>query len=129
LDAGLATLLCKRIIIVRSKEVKPESNLAEPSKKVYGSKMAVLPMMMTMMMMRLRRPMKTSARVTGQWTDNRSLELLSLKQDCQSFKRDVPSDLITAVQTDAMAILLHQFRSYKPLQTQYKALLNGHFKR
>jgi hypothetical protein len=39
-------LPCKRII-VKSKEVKTRSNLAESSKEGYGSERAVLPMMMT----------------------------------------------------------------------------------
>jgi hypothetical protein len=49
LDARLATLLCKRkITVAKSKEVKTGSNLAESSKEGYGSKRAVLPMMMMM---------------------------------------------------------------------------------
>jgi hypothetical protein len=41
---GLTTLLCKQIV-TKSKDVKTECNLAESSSKEdYGSKMAVLPM-------------------------------------------------------------------------------------
>jgi hypothetical protein len=40
------TLLCKKITVVKSKEVKTRHNLAESSKVGYGSKRAVLPMMM-----------------------------------------------------------------------------------
>jgi hypothetical protein len=40
------TLLCKKIIVAKSKEVKSGCNLAEPSKKGYGSKRHVLPTMM-----------------------------------------------------------------------------------
>jgi hypothetical protein len=51
LDARLTTLLCKNIIVAKSKEVKTGwSNsryLAEFSKEGYGSKRAVLPMKMT----------------------------------------------------------------------------------
>jgi hypothetical protein len=42
-----------RIIVAKSKEVKPGCNLAESSKESYGSNRAVLPMMMMMMMMLL----------------------------------------------------------------------------
>jgi hypothetical protein len=49
LDARLTTLLCKSISIAKSKEVKTGSNLAGSSKEGYGSKSAVLPMMMIMM--------------------------------------------------------------------------------
>jgi hypothetical protein len=48
LDAGLTTLLCKKITDAKSKEVKTESSVAESSKEGYGSKGAVLPMI-TMM--------------------------------------------------------------------------------
>jgi hypothetical protein len=53
LDARLTTLLCKRIIVAKSKEVKTGSYLSESFKKGYGSNSAVLPMMLllTMMMM------------------------------------------------------------------------------
>jgi hypothetical protein len=51
LDARLATLLCKKIIVAKSKEVKTGYSLAESSKEGYGSKWAVLPMMMIMMIM------------------------------------------------------------------------------
>jgi uncharacterized membrane protein len=40
------TLFCRNITAGKSKEVKARSNLAEYSKEGYGSKMAVLPMMM-----------------------------------------------------------------------------------
>jgi hypothetical protein len=46
LNARLTTLLCKKIIVAKSKEVKTRSNLAELFKKGYGSKRTVLPMMM-----------------------------------------------------------------------------------
>jgi hypothetical protein len=39
----------KKIIVAKIKEVKPGSNLAISSKEGYGSKRAVLPMMMMMM--------------------------------------------------------------------------------
>jgi hypothetical protein len=42
----LTTLLCKKIIVAKSKEVKPGCNLAESSKEGYGSKRAVFSMMM-----------------------------------------------------------------------------------
>jgi hypothetical protein len=45
----LITLLCKKTVIAKTKEVKPGSNVVEFSKEGYGSKWAVLPMMMTMM--------------------------------------------------------------------------------
>jgi hypothetical protein len=49
LEARLATLLCKKkIIVAKSKEVKPGCNLAEFSKEGYGSKRAVLPTTMIM---------------------------------------------------------------------------------
>jgi hypothetical protein len=51
LEARPTTLLCKQIIVAKSKEVKTGSNLAESSKGGYGSKSAVLPMMVMMMMM------------------------------------------------------------------------------
>jgi hypothetical protein len=47
LDARLATLLCKEITVVKSKEVKTGWYLAESSKEGYGSKRAVL-LIMTM---------------------------------------------------------------------------------
>jgi hypothetical protein len=46
LDARLTTLLCKKIIVAKSKEVKTGCNLAESSKEDCGSKRPVLPMMM-----------------------------------------------------------------------------------
>jgi hypothetical protein len=39
-------VFCKRIIVAKSKEMKSVSNLAEFSEESYGSKGAVLPMMM-----------------------------------------------------------------------------------
>jgi hypothetical protein len=39
------TLLCKKCIVAKSKEVETGSNLAESSKECYGSERAVLPMM------------------------------------------------------------------------------------
>jgi hypothetical protein len=48
LDARPTTLPCKQIIVAKSKEVKTGCNLAESSKEGYGSKRAVLPMMMMM---------------------------------------------------------------------------------
>jgi hypothetical protein len=42
-------LLSKNIIVAKSKEVKTGCNMAEPFKEDYGSKRAVLPMMMMMM--------------------------------------------------------------------------------
>jgi hypothetical protein len=38
LGARLTTLLCKRITVAKSKEVKITSNLAESFKEGYGSK-------------------------------------------------------------------------------------------
>jgi hypothetical protein len=51
LDARLTTLLCKKIIVTKSKEVKTGCNRAESSTEGCGSKRTVLPMMMMMMMM------------------------------------------------------------------------------
>jgi hypothetical protein len=45
------TLLCKKMIVVKSKEVKTRSNLAESSKESCGSKRAVLLLLLLMMMM------------------------------------------------------------------------------
>jgi hypothetical protein len=42
----LTTLLCKQIAVTKPKEVKIGCNLTESSKEDYGSKRAVLPMMM-----------------------------------------------------------------------------------
>jgi hypothetical protein len=47
LDARLTTLLCKKIVS-KSKDMKTGSNLTEFSKEGYGSKRAVLPMMIMM---------------------------------------------------------------------------------
>jgi hypothetical protein len=46
LEARLTNLLYEKIIVVKSKEVKTESNLGEPSEECYGLEGAVLPMMM-----------------------------------------------------------------------------------
>jgi hypothetical protein len=46
LDARLTTLLCKKIIVAKSKEVKSRSNVAESSKEGYGSKSVVLLLLM-----------------------------------------------------------------------------------
>jgi hypothetical protein len=54
LDARLVNLLCKRITVAKSKEVKTGCNLAESSKEACGSKMAVLPVMVMMMMMMMK---------------------------------------------------------------------------
>jgi hypothetical protein len=51
LDARPTTLLCKRSIVAKSKEMKTGCNLADFSKQSYGSRNAVLPVMMMMMMM------------------------------------------------------------------------------
>jgi hypothetical protein len=51
LDAVLTTLLCKNLIVAKSKEVKTGCNLTKSSVEGYGSKGAVLSMMMMMMMM------------------------------------------------------------------------------
>jgi hypothetical protein len=48
LDARLTTLLCK-IYWIRNRKKKNRCNLTESSKEGYGSRMAVLPMMMMMM--------------------------------------------------------------------------------
>jgi hypothetical protein len=45
----MTTLLCEKIVVAKSKEMKPGSNLTESSEQGYGSKMAVSPMMMMMM--------------------------------------------------------------------------------
>jgi hypothetical protein len=46
LDTRLITFLSENIIVAKSREVKTGSNLVESSKEGYGSKGAVLPMMM-----------------------------------------------------------------------------------
>jgi hypothetical protein len=46
LDSRLMTLPCKEIIVAKFKEVKTGCNLAKSSKEGYGSKRAVLPIMM-----------------------------------------------------------------------------------
>jgi hypothetical protein len=51
LDAGLTSLLCKKIIVAKSKEVKTGCNLAESCKEGCGSKRDVFPMMMMIIMM------------------------------------------------------------------------------
>jgi hypothetical protein len=50
--ARLTTLLCDKITVAKSKEVKTGFNLAETSKEGYGSRRAVLPMMMLMIKVR-----------------------------------------------------------------------------
>jgi hypothetical protein len=47
LDAGLTTLLCYKIVVAKSKEVKTGCNLSESNKEGYGSKKAVLPVVMS----------------------------------------------------------------------------------
>jgi hypothetical protein len=44
-------LLCETIIVANSKEVKTGPNLADSSEEGCGSKRAVLPMMLMMIMM------------------------------------------------------------------------------
>jgi hypothetical protein len=53
LDPKLATLLCKKIIVAKSKEVKTGCNLAESSKEGYGSKRAVLLMILMMVIYKI----------------------------------------------------------------------------
>jgi hypothetical protein len=48
LDARVTTLLYKKRVVEKSKEVKTGSNLTESSKECYGTKSAVLPLMMMM---------------------------------------------------------------------------------
>jgi hypothetical protein len=48
-DSRLTTSACNKTTVAKSKELKTESNMAESSKKGYGSKRAVLPMKMMMM--------------------------------------------------------------------------------
>jgi hypothetical protein len=43
------TFLCKKIIISKSKEVKPGCNMAESAKECYGSERAVLSVMMMLL--------------------------------------------------------------------------------
>jgi hypothetical protein len=43
---AVMTLLCKRTIVTKSKEVKTGCNLAGPSEDGHNSKRAVLPMVM-----------------------------------------------------------------------------------
>jgi hypothetical protein len=50
LNVRLTALVCKRIIVAKSKEVKTGSNLEESSKEGCGSEKVVFPMMMIMMM-------------------------------------------------------------------------------
>jgi hypothetical protein len=50
-ERRLINLLCKRITVAKSREVNTGWNLAESSNEDYGSKRAVLPMMMMMMTM------------------------------------------------------------------------------
>jgi hypothetical protein len=46
MHARLRTLLCKKITVPKSKGVTTGCNVTESSKEGYGSKRAVLPMMM-----------------------------------------------------------------------------------
>jgi hypothetical protein len=46
LGARLKTLLCKKVIVAESKEVKTECNLEESSKEGCSSKRVIFPMMM-----------------------------------------------------------------------------------
>jgi hypothetical protein len=46
LDARLTTLLCKKIIVAKSKQVKTGSNPVESPKEGYGSKRVALPMLL-----------------------------------------------------------------------------------
>jgi hypothetical protein len=48
LDAEVVILLCKKVIVAKSKEVKIGCNLAESYKEGYGSERAVLPTTMMM---------------------------------------------------------------------------------
>jgi hypothetical protein len=57
-DVRVTALLCKKIIVAKSKEVETRRSnshewtiLAETSEEDYGSKRAVLPMMMMLIMM------------------------------------------------------------------------------
>jgi hypothetical protein len=58
------TLLCKKIIVAKFKEVKTGCILAESSKKGYGSKRSVFPMMMMMMMMMIMTTMMKTTTTT-----------------------------------------------------------------
>jgi hypothetical protein len=49
----VTTLLCEKIILIESKEVKTGSKLVESSKEGYGSKSAVFLMMMMMIVSKL----------------------------------------------------------------------------
>jgi hypothetical protein len=49
-DTRLTTLLCKNNDCAKWKEAKTGSNLAESYKQGYGSKSALLPMMMNIIM-------------------------------------------------------------------------------
>jgi hypothetical protein len=49
LDAEITTLLCKKITVAKSKEVETSCNLAGSSKEGDGSKRAVLPVTIMMM--------------------------------------------------------------------------------
>jgi hypothetical protein len=48
MNARLTILLCIKIIVAKCKELKTGCNLNESSKEGYGSKRAVLPMIMMM---------------------------------------------------------------------------------
>jgi hypothetical protein len=57
LDSRLMTLLCKKNIVAKSKAVKTGCNQPESFKKCYGTKRAVLPVMMIMIMMMIMKTM------------------------------------------------------------------------
>jgi hypothetical protein len=54
LGSRLTTLLCKKIIVAKSKEVKTGYNLAGSCKEAYGPKRDVFPMMMMIYLTNLR---------------------------------------------------------------------------
>jgi hypothetical protein len=72
LDSRLTILLCKRITVAKSKEVKTGYRRAESSKEGCGSKRTGLPMMMVVMMMMILLEMKNTF-----W-----MMLLSTQQNC-----------------------------------------------
>jgi hypothetical protein len=62
LNTRLMTLLCKKITVVQSKEVKTRCNLAESFMEDYGSKCALLTMMM------MTKMMEDEEKEKGKWT-------------------------------------------------------------
>jgi hypothetical protein len=52
LDLRLTILICKKVTVAKSEEMKTECRLAESCKEGYGSKRDVLPMIMIMMMIK-----------------------------------------------------------------------------